>query len=116
MRKKILDALFPKTRQRILGVLLLHPDKWWYMSDLAQFLGVGASSLQRELASLVSADIIELRREGNRVYYKAQKKCPVIGELQGLLIKTSGIRDALIPKGQVVLESVRVNCSAHRVN
>lgn len=95
MRKSILDALFPKTRQAILSTLLLHPDKWWYMSDLAKNIGVRVSSLQRELASLYDADLIESRKEGNRVYYRAQKMNPVFKELQELLLKTSGLKEVL---------------------
>jgi DNA-binding transcriptional ArsR family regulator len=95
MRKSIQDALFPKTRQLILSALLLHPERWWYMSDLAQRIGVRVSSLQRELASLTAADLIESRKEGNRVYYRAQKASPVLKDLQRLLLKTSGLKEIL---------------------
>ena len=95
MRKSILDALFPKTRQAILSACLLHPDKWWYLSDLANHLGLSPSSLQRELASLTSAEILESRKEGNRVYYKANPSLPGVTDLQSLLIKTGGVADVI---------------------
>lgn len=95
MRKSSLDALFTKTRQSVLSACLLHPEKWWYLSDLAQFLHLTPSSLQRELASLSTAGILEVKREGNRVYYKANMGWPASQELQTLFIKTAGIADVV---------------------
>lgn len=96
MRKpSLLDSLFPKTRQSVLVATILHPERWWYMSDLAHYLHVTPSSLQRELASLVEAGILKNRREGNRVYYQPDPQCPILPELRGLLVKTSGIADVI---------------------
>ena len=95
MRKSSLDALFPKTRQSVLSACLLHPEKWWYLSDLAQFLHLTPSSLQRELAALSTSGVLEVKREGNRVYYKANMGWPASQELQALFIKTVGIADVV---------------------
>ena len=95
MRKSIIDTLFPKTRAKVLTSVHLKPDYWWYLSDLANHLEVTVSSLQREMASLLSSGILESKRNGNRVYYRANKTCPVFQELQGLFVKTSGIRDII---------------------
>ena len=95
MRKYILDALFPRTRQAILSAVLLRPDKWWYLTDLAKHLGLSPSSLQRELASLVNGDLLTSRKDGNRVYYKANQDCPIVEELQTIFVKTSGIADVI---------------------
>ena len=96
MRKsKAIDAIFPKTRQAILATTLLHPDRWWYLSDLARHLGVRPSSLQRELAALVDAGILSQRRDGNRTYFQPNPDCPFLAELQGLMLKTVGLVDVL---------------------
>jgi DNA-binding transcriptional ArsR family regulator len=94
-KKRPLDSLFPRTRQAVLTATLLHPDRWWYLSDLAKHLGVRPSSLQRELAALTSAEILRQRRDGNRVYFQANADCPFLPELQGLLVKTAGMVDVL---------------------
>jgi predicted nucleotidyltransferase len=94
-KKRPLDSLFPRTRQAILAATLLHPDRWWYLSDLAKHLGVPPSSLQRELAALVHAEILCRRQDGNRVYFQANPDCPFLPELQGLLVKTTGLVDVL---------------------
>ena len=95
MRKSVLDALFPKTRQAVLSALLLHPDKWWYLTDLARHLRVTPSSLQRELASLVEGDLLIRRKDGKRVYYMVNKDCPIAKELQAVFVKTVGIADVV---------------------
>jgi uncharacterized protein len=96
MRKtRPLDALFPRIRQALLAATLLHPEQWWYLSDLAKHLGVRPSSLQRELAALVEAGILSRRQDGNRVYFQPNPACPFLPELQGLLVKTAGVVDVL---------------------
>jgi DNA-binding transcriptional ArsR family regulator len=96
MRKsKAIDAIFPRTRQAVLAATFLHPDRWWYLSDLARYLGVRPSSLQRELATLVEAEILRQRREGNRIYFQPNPDCPFLAELQGLMLKTVGLVDVL---------------------
>lgn len=87
----MLDALFPGTRQRVLAATLRQPDKWWFLSELAEFLGTTPSSLQRELASLANAGILEQRRDGVRTYFRAQKSSPIYRELRGIIAKTAGI-------------------------
>ncbi|MDX1513520.1 MAG: winged helix-turn-helix domain-containing protein, partial [Gammaproteobacteria bacterium] len=95
MRKSLLDSLFPRTRRNLLSTLLLRPDRWWYLSDLAKHLGVPPSSLQRELSSLASGDIVVRRKDGQRVYYRANKQCPILEELQSILVKTAGVADVI---------------------
>jgi DNA-binding transcriptional ArsR family regulator len=96
MRKiRPLDALFPRTRQDVLATLYVEPAREWYLSDLARHLKVQPSSLQRELARLNAAGIIRKRRDGNRVYFSAETEGPIFTDLQGLLLKTAGMKDVL---------------------
>jgi len=30
-----IKALFPAVRQEVLAATLMHPERWWYLSDLA---------------------------------------------------------------------------------
>ena len=96
MRKSApIDALFPRTRQGILAATLLQPERAWYLSGLARHLGVSPSSLQRELAALVSAGILCRHEDGNRVYFSPDRQCPFLADLTGMLIKTAGLVDVL---------------------
>lgn len=82
-----LAALFPTLRGDVLAATLTRPEKWWYLSELANFLGTSPSSLQRELKALVVGGILETRREGTRTYFKAETRLPIFPELRGLFEK-----------------------------
>ncbi len=91
----VLTALFPQVRQGVLGATLGQPDKWWYLSELADHLGTTPSSLQRELSSLVASGVLVRRREGTRAYFKAETQSPVFRDLQQLFEKTAGLAPIL---------------------
>jgi predicted nucleotidyltransferase len=108
VRKSVmLDALFPQVRQGVLAATLLQHNKWWYLSELAQFLKTTPSSLQRELSRLVEAGILMLRRDGRRTYFKAETRSPIFQELRQLLNKTAGVvpllQQALLPFGDRII-------------
>ena len=86
-----LEALFPKTRERVLAATMTQPEKWWFLSELAEYLGTSPSSLQRELSALVDTGILEQRRDGNRAYFRAQRRSPIYRELRSIFEKTAGI-------------------------
>ena len=101
MRKNApaLDSLFPSVRQGVLAATLTRPDKWWYLSELAEFLHTRPSSLQRELRSLEQGGILELRKDGRRTYFKPETQSPIFRELRSIFEKTVG----LIPSLRVAL-------------
>jgi predicted nucleotidyltransferase len=106
MRKtRALAALFPTMRGDVLAATLNQPDKWWYLSELAQFLNTTPSSLQRELKALVDGGILQQRREGTRTYFKAETRSPLFPELRGLVEKTVGV----LPTLQEVLTPLRAD-------
>jgi hypothetical protein len=45
----MLATLFSTLRKDVLAATLTQPQKWWYLSELTQFLRTSPSSLQREL-------------------------------------------------------------------
>src|SRR5919197_3922557 len=89
------DALFPAVRKIILATVVLHPERWWYASELARVLKLPKTSLQRELVNLVQAGVLRKRTEGRHVYYQADPESPFLPELQGLMAKTAGIKDVI---------------------
>ncbi len=99
--KNSISALFPKTRQRILSVTYGQPDRWWFLSELASVIDVTPSSLQRELGSLSECGILRSKRDGNRLYFKAESTAPIFEPLRKLVELTLGItaelKDTLRP-------------------
>jgi hypothetical protein len=85
----LLDALFPAIRHQLLGYLLARPEKWTYLSELAQNLGTTPSSLQRELCTLTAAQILERSKRHARVYFRARRRSPIYQPLCALFSKSS---------------------------
>jgi predicted nucleotidyltransferase len=105
-----LDTLFSGARQGVLAATLTQPDKWWYLSELADFLHTGPSSLQRELRALVQSGILEHRRDGRRTYFKAETRSPIFSDLRNIFEKTAGViptlRIALRPFDRKIASAV----------
>jgi predicted nucleotidyltransferase len=89
------DALFPRTKQRILGVLFSQPDRAIHLRELARIAEVNPSSIQREVRTLVDAGILTRVTRGNLQEFQANRECPVFDELSGFARKTFGIADVI---------------------
>lgn len=92
---RLATALFGKGKRAILALLFTHPDRRFYLREIARAAGTTPSVLQRDLASLTEAGILERANEGRQVYFRANEACPIFPELKGLVTKTFGIGDVL---------------------
>jgi predicted nucleotidyltransferase/DNA-binding HxlR family transcriptional regulator len=91
----ILDALTTRAKQRVLSATLLHPERSWYLHELAKHLQISPSTLQHELRLFSAAGLLKRTQHGNRVYYQADRNSPVFRPLAEVLIKTSGLVDVV---------------------
>lgn len=89
------SILFKDYRRRVLGLLLLHPDKSYHVREIARLTETVAGTLHKELARLAAAGILKKETSGNQVLYSADPNCPIYPELASILRKTSGIADVL---------------------
>lgn len=96
-----LADLFPKAKAEIFRHLFDDPGKEIHLRDLARIAGLSPAALQRELGNLTTSDLVIPRRDGNRLYFRANTSNPLYPELHGLVTKTTGIttvlRQALLP-------------------
>lgn len=93
---KIGELLFKGYRQRVLSLLLLHPDKKYHVREIARLTGTLAGTLHRELAKLEKVRILNKEVTGNQVYYSANPDCLIFSELAGIMKKTSELGDILL--------------------
>jgi len=89
------SLLFGIYRQRVLGLLLLNPERSYYVREIARLTNTAAGTLHKELARLAAAGLLVRESVGNQVRYSANRDCPVFGELASILRKTSGLVDVL---------------------
>lgn len=89
------DILFGSYRKKVLGLLLLHPDKDYHVRELARATQTAPGTLHKELTRLAAAGLLLRKDQGNQVRYQANRNCPVFPELAGLLRKTTGAAELL---------------------
>ncbi len=81
------DALFPKVRQRVLGVLLGAPGRSFYTTEVIGLAQSGSGAVQRELTTLADAGVLTVTRHGTQKHYQANEDSPVFMELHWLVMK-----------------------------
>lgn len=86
----VADALFSRTQQRLLGLLLLNPNQSYFANELVRLSGSGVGAVHRELASLEAAGLVTTRRVGNQKHYQANRAAPIYEELHAIARKTLG--------------------------
>ena len=92
-------ALFGRTRRAILVQLYGHPDEAYYLRQLVRSAGLGLGAVQREVARLAGAGIIQRTARGRQVYYQANPACRLFAELKSLVVKTAGVVDTVWREG-----------------
>ncbi len=90
-----LSFLLPVYRQRVLSLLLLHPQARYHVREIARLTHTPAGSLHRELANLAKSQVLLREMSGNQLYYQANIAFPIYEELASILRKTSGLVDVL---------------------
>ena len=90
------ELLFPNQyRRKVLALLLMNPQKWLHLRELARLTGASPGTLKKELDALVEAGLLKLQKVGNQTQFTANTEHPVYSDLSGLISKTTGLRDVL---------------------
>lgn len=87
--------LFPEYRQRVLSLMLLHPEARYHVREIARLTSTSAGTLNRELTKLANEKVLIREASGNQVYYQANRALPIFEELASILRKTSGVVEVL---------------------
>ncbi len=91
----VIHVLFPKVRAELVRLLFADQAKEFHLRELVRLSNLSIGTLQAEVRKLSSAGLLTSRRDGNRLYYRANTAHPIFPELQGLALKTTGLREQL---------------------
>jgi len=91
----IADALFTRTRQRLLALLFGQPSRSFFATELIRLTGSGSGAVQRELERLSSSGLVNVSFVGKRKHYEANPESPVFEELRSLVVKTVAVRQPI---------------------
>ena len=89
------EVLFSRYHRRILSLLLLHPERSYYVREISRSARIAPGSAHRELKRLAESGILLRETVGNQVRYSANRDCPIFPELAGIFLKTEGLADVL---------------------
>ncbi|MCB9086695.1 MAG: nucleotidyltransferase domain-containing protein [Bdellovibrionaceae bacterium] len=62
-----------------------------YLREIERQSGLAVRSVQQELAYLKKLGLVTSSRDGNRVYYEANRDNPIYPEIRSLVVKTTGL-------------------------
>ena len=94
-RPALLPLLRSENQLRLLGSLLLAPERTWTITELARATGVPQPSVSREVARLADAGILRVRGSRSHRQVSADVDSVIFPELQSLLLKSVGPKPVL---------------------
>lgn len=88
-----LDFMMSERLQRVLGAVLLSPDREHTLSELVRLGGSGRGATQVVVDNLLKAGIVNDRRQANLRLFTANTAHPLFSELRAIALKTFGLAD-----------------------
>lgn len=102
------DALFSKTQQALLGLFFANVDESYHLREIVRKSNVGQGTVQRTLAKLSEAGIIEREQRGRQTFYSANRECSIFADLHRLVIKTIGVAKQLAEKLKTLEDKISI--------
>ncbi len=104
----MLKKLFiSKVRIRILEQYMLDINAAFHVRGLVRILNEEINAVRRELLNLQDAGLLYSKKDGNKLVYRLDKKCPILPELRSMFYKESNIGQAIL-KAISGIEGVQV--------
>lgn len=92
----MLTSLFSsQTRSQLLTVFFMSPGCTFNALQLAEKLNVSYSLVWKELALLEHLGVLNHEQKGRARYFQLNPDCPILPELRGLIVKTTGIGNTI---------------------
>jgi predicted nucleotidyltransferase len=92
---RLAELLSSRARAEIFRLLFSGTGEELHVREIERRSGLNDSTLRQELRRLVRLDLVQSRRDSNRVYYRAKTESPLYPEIRNLVLKTSGLSDVL---------------------
>lgn len=89
------ELLSSKIRAEIFRILFGTRDGALHMREIERRSGFTTGTVQQELKKLYRLDLVKKSRDGNRLYYSANKEHPLYPEIRNIVLKTVGLVDIL---------------------
>jgi len=87
------EILSSKIRAEIFRMLFGLSDDSLHMREIERRSGFAIGTIQTELKKLLKLDLVKKRRDGNRLYFTANREHPLYPEIHSITLKTVGLAE-----------------------
>lgn len=91
------EILSSRVRAEIFRLLFGCTTQELHHREIVRRSGLSESAVRQELGKLTRLDLINRRKDGNRVYYSAKREHPLFQSIREIVLKTIGLVDILRP-------------------
>ena len=92
---RLAELLSSRARAEIFRLLFRGTGEELHVREIDRRSGLNDSTLRQEMRKLVRLDLVQSRKDSNRVYYRAKTESPLYPEIRNLVLKTTGLSDLL---------------------
>jgi len=85
------DILSSRVRAEIFRLLFGLNEKELHLREMERQVALSLGTIRQDLQKLVKLDLVKTRRDGNRLYYRANTEHPLYPEIRNLVLKTAGL-------------------------
>ncbi len=89
------EILSSRVRAEVFRLLFGTTSSELHLRELERRSGCVVGTIQTEMKKLERLDPVRRRKDGNRLYYSANREHPLFPEIQGLVLKSAGLVDVL---------------------
>jgi len=87
--------LSSRVRAAIFELLFGPTDAELHLRELERRSGLSVMTVRQDLEKLYRLGLVTARRDGNRLYYRANRSHPLYADVRSLVLKTVGVVDVL---------------------
>jgi DNA-binding transcriptional ArsR family regulator len=85
------DILSSRVRAEIFRQLFGLDEKEVHLREMERQASLSLGTIRQDLQKLVKLDLVTTRRDGNRLYYRANTEHPLYPDIRKLVLKTAGL-------------------------
>jgi uncharacterized protein len=89
------DILSSRVRAEIFRLLFGLDEKEVHLREMERQASLSLGTIRQDLQKLVKLDLVTSRRDGNRLYYRANTGHPLYPDIRKLVLKTAGLVEIL---------------------
>ena len=89
------EILSSKVRAEVFRLLFGLNGNALHVREIERRSGFAIGTIQTEMKKLYKLNLVLKKRDGNRLYYRANRQHPIFSEIHSLVVKTVGLIDVL---------------------